>query len=115
MSNRRSVQEPLAFALAVRGEVLAEMARQGLTSNSLSKLIDRSHAYLNDRLRQSKKELTLNDLDLIARALDLDPWDFVYRAEQYYDEFRFAEMAKERARSDLAAVAERADGATPGG
>ena len=101
MANRRSTQEPGPFALAIREEVLAELGRRGLNAYKLSQMIDRSSTYLNERIKQSKKELTLNDVELIARALDIEVINLVAQAEdayhQHVEDAFAAEMEAQRA------------------
>src|SRR6185369_460198 len=55
----------------VRAEIRAELARRGVTQAELARDLDRPAMWVSDRLRGAVT-LTLDDLDLIAEALDVD-------------------------------------------
>lgn len=58
------------------------MGRRGLTTHALSKIIDRGNTYLNERLKNSTKELALRDVEAIAGALGIDLSKLMIRASR---------------------------------
>lgn len=68
------------FASAVAAEVRAEIARQQVAISAVELRSGLSHNYLWKRL-SDQLPLNLNDLDLLAQALDTHPGVFVTRAE----------------------------------
>lgn len=69
------------FGRAVRSEVLAELGRAQITAFALSKIIDRSANYLNKRLVNAEKELSLSDVEMICEALNIPIAPLMERAE----------------------------------
>ena len=76
------------FADALVSEIKAEMGRRDLSSRALGRLIGKSSQYMSDRLDGGNSKtgkrvtLTVTDLLLIARALELDAADLMDSAEQ---------------------------------
>ncbi|WP_443095850.1 helix-turn-helix domain-containing protein [Rothia koreensis] len=70
----------------MRAEVRKELEHRGMTSFNLSKLVDRSRNYLNERISQANKELTLNDVEMICQALGVNINDLMGRATQAYED-----------------------------
>lgn len=70
--------EPLSQRVAA--EVLAELARRRLTRTDLAERIARPYHWLNDRLA-GRGRLTLDDLQVIARGLDMDAAELIARAD----------------------------------
>jgi transcriptional regulator with XRE-family HTH domain len=61
---------PTPFGQLVAGEVRAQLARRNLTGRAFAKLIDKEQSWVSRRL-QGLTAITMDDLDLIARALDM--------------------------------------------
>lgn len=70
------------FGRAVRAEVLSELGRAGLNAFSLSKRIDRSANYLNKRITNDEKELSLSDIEMICESLGIEITPLMERAER---------------------------------
>lgn len=68
------------FALAVVAEIRAEIGRQGLRQSDLSRATGLKESYISTRF-SGKYPLDVNDLGLIAAALNLQPSELVVRAE----------------------------------
>lgn len=63
----------------VRAEIRAELARRGVTQADLARDLVRPAMWVSDRLRGAVV-LTLDDLDAIAEALDVDAVTFLQAA-----------------------------------
>lgn len=65
----------------VRGEIRAELARQGVTQESLAAGTDMSTSALHRRL-SGQTELTIGEAEVIAEALGLNVVELVRRANE---------------------------------
>ncbi|MEV8166177.1 helix-turn-helix transcriptional regulator [Rothia kristinae] len=86
MGKNKTSVEPGPYALAVRAEILAELGRRGITPNSLAGVIGRGSTYLNSRLTNAYKELSLNDIEAICEAIGADIGRVMENAERTYQE-----------------------------
>lgn len=86
MGTNKTSAEPGPYALAVRAEILAELGRRGITPNSLARVIGRGSTYLNSRLTNAHKELSLNDIEAICEAIGADIGRVMENAERTYQE-----------------------------
>lgn len=71
------------LALAFARLVSAEMAKRKLSHAQLAGRIGKSANYTSERLR-GEKSFTLQDVDLIAKALHMDPAELIVRSERDY-------------------------------
>lgn len=70
-----------AFARAVAAEIRAEVARQRIAIADLERGAEISHNYLWKRLAD-ELPLNLNDVEAIARVLEVAPGELIARAER---------------------------------
>jgi transcriptional regulator with XRE-family HTH domain len=63
----------------VRAKVRAELAERGVSQAELARYLERPAMWVSDRLRGAVM-LTVDDLDAIAEALDMDALTFLERA-----------------------------------
>lgn len=66
---------------AVAGEIRAEIARRGLSQMVVAKAWGISQPAASAKLN-GKSEMTGDDMDLAARALGYDPFEFIERAQR---------------------------------
>ena len=97
----RKTTEPSAYGLEVRLQILAELGKRGLNAYTLSKMIDRGNSYLNDRIKNADRELSLSDVEMICNALDIEIGPLMQRAED--EMLNNANMSYPQASYDLAA------------
>ena len=63
----------------VADEIRAEIARQRSSTRELAKSLSKSHTWLARRLR-GETPLSIEDVVLIAKGLDVDPLPFIEKA-----------------------------------
>lgn len=71
------------LALAFAHVVVAEMAKRKISHAQMAGKIGKSANYTSERLR-GEKSFTLQDVDLIAKALHMGPAELIVRSERDY-------------------------------
>ena len=71
-----------AFRYVIAGEVRAQLARRRMSGRELSRRVGAKPAWMDRRLT-GKTPMDVDDLEVIARALDMTPLELVASATAY--------------------------------